>query len=52
MFHTSTIIDCFALFFLLSENRQLDEGPDYRPMLKQIQSSGESHVSCFVDKIM
>lgn len=24
--------------------RQLDEGPDYRPLLKEIQTSGESHV--------
>lgn len=24
--------------------RQLDDGPDYRPMLKEIQSSGESHI--------
>ena len=24
--------------------RQLDEGPDYRPLLKEIQASGESHV--------
>lgn len=25
-------------------NRQLGDGPDYRPLLKQIQTSGESHI--------
>lgn len=28
----------------ISVLRQLDDEPDYRPLLKQIQSSGESHI--------
>lgn len=28
----------------ISVRRQLDDEPDYRPLLKQIQSSGESHI--------
>lgn len=29
--------------------RQLEDGPDYRPLLKQIQSSGESHIVLDID---
>lgn len=40
--------------FALLCPRQLDDGPDYRPLLKQIQSSGESHIILDVnpDKIV
>lgn len=39
---------------MLNCNRQLGDGPDYRPLLKQIQSSGESHIVLDVnpDKIV
>lgn len=30
--------------YLFGVRRQLEDGPDYRPLLKQIQSSGESHI--------
>lgn len=38
----------------ISVRRQLEDGPDYRPLLKQIQSSGESHIILDVglDKII
>lgn len=34
--------------------RQLDDGPDYRPLMKQLQTSGESHIILDVslDKIV
>lgn len=47
LFVTQYLIMVFAC-------RQLNEGPDYRPLLKQIQSSGESHIILDVslDKIV
>lgn len=38
----------------ISVRRQLEDGPDYRPLLKQLQSSGESHIILDVglDKII
>ena len=35
-------------------SRQLDDGPDYRPLLKQIQTSGENHLILDVslDKVL
>lgn len=43
-FTSDTIIDCSFPVFARRLCRQLEEGQDYRPLLKQIQSSGESHI--------